>query len=115
MTSYSFGDPVLIPFPFLDLRTTKRRPALILTSFQPKTLPPFSIIAMVTSQLGGENLPGDYRLKDWNEAKLLHPSKIRLAKVVSVEHQLFLKKLGRLSPADLSDCSQTWKQIFSID
>ncbi len=113
MTSYSFGDLVLVPFPFLDLKTTKRRPALILTSFQPKTLPPFSIIAMITSQLEGENLPGDYRLKDWNGAKLLHPSKIRLAKVVSVEHQLFLKKLGNLKPVDLSACNQAWNQMFS--
>ena len=112
MTSYNFGDLVLVPFPFLDLKTAKRRPALVLTSFQPKPLPDFSIIAMVTSQLEGEILPGDYLLQKWESAGMLHPSKIRLAKLVSIENQLFLKKLGRLQSEDLKECEQLLHQIF---
>ena len=32
MTDYKFGDIVLVPFPFTDQTTTKRRPAVIVSS-----------------------------------------------------------------------------------
>jgi mRNA interferase MazF len=32
MTDYKFGDIVLVPFPFTDQTTTKKRPAIIVSS-----------------------------------------------------------------------------------
>jgi len=32
MTDYNFGDVVLIPFPFTDQSTIKKRPAVIISS-----------------------------------------------------------------------------------
>jgi len=31
-TDYEFGDVILVPFPFTDQRTTKRRPAVVVSS-----------------------------------------------------------------------------------
>jgi len=31
-TTYSFGDVVLVPFPFTDQTTTKKRPAIVVSS-----------------------------------------------------------------------------------
>ena len=31
-TGYEFGDVLLVPFPFTDQRTTKRRPAVVVSS-----------------------------------------------------------------------------------
>lgn len=112
MTECDVGDLVLVPFPFLNLKTKKRRPALILSVIQPKELPRFSVIAMVTSQIRGESFPGDYLIQDWKEANLLHSSKARLAKIVSVENHLFLKKIGRLSPRDLKGCHEAFGEVF---
>ena len=32
MTNYEFGDVVLVPFPFTDQTTTKKRPAIVVSS-----------------------------------------------------------------------------------
>ena len=32
MTSYNFGDVVLVPFPFTDRTTNKKRPAVVISS-----------------------------------------------------------------------------------
>lgn len=112
MITCDFGDLVLVPFPFLDLSTKKRRPALVLSTVHPQKLPPFSIVAMVTSQLSG-HLPGDCIVEDWKGADFLHPSKVRLSKIVSIENQLFFKKLGKLSQRDLRSCQKAFAEVFS--
>lgn len=100
MTACEAGDLVIVPFPFTDLRTAKQRPALVLASLAATPLPDLALVAMVTGQLTPEPLVGDLLIKDWKEAGLLHPTKVRLAKLVSIESRLLVKKLGSLSAAD---------------
>jgi mRNA interferase MazF len=40
MTNYEFADVVLVPFPFTDQTTTKKRPAIVVSSadYQTSTL-----------------------------------------------------------------------------
>jgi mRNA interferase MazF len=38
MTNYNYGDVVLVPFPFTDQTTTKKRPSVIVSLFQKKPL-----------------------------------------------------------------------------
>ena len=49
MTGCKAGDLALVPFPFTDLKTTKKRPALVLAVIPSKILPTLYIVAMVTS------------------------------------------------------------------
>ena len=113
MTDSNFGELVLVPFPFTDLNTLKKRPALILSWVKSKTLPPLAIVAMVTSQIDSENIVGDYPLRFWKEAGLLHPSKIRLSKVVSLEEKLILRKMGILQEMDLKGIKKEFAKVFS--
>jgi len=51
MTGFEFGDLVLVPFPFTDQRTTKRRPAVVVSSKRYHTERPDLIILAVTSRV----------------------------------------------------------------
>jgi mRNA interferase MazF len=48
---YSFGDIVLVPFPFTDQAGTKKRPAVIISSTAYNTAQRDLVIMAVTSQL----------------------------------------------------------------
>ncbi len=113
MTNYKSGDVVLVPFPFVDLSSTKKRPVLILKVLKPVSFPALMIVAMISSQIKGESIPGDRLITDWEKAHLLHPSKIRLAKLVSIEHKMILKKIGRLSSKDKQSVKGEWQRLFN--
>jgi len=49
MTACDSGDVVLVPFPFTDQRTTKRRPAVVVSSERYHEEQPDLIILAVTS------------------------------------------------------------------
>ena len=51
MTSYEFGDVVLVSFPFTDQTTTKKRPAIVVSSTDYNLHRPDLIIMAVTSQM----------------------------------------------------------------
>jgi mRNA interferase MazF len=106
-------DLVLVPFPFTDLTTTKQRPCLILSAFQPKGLDEHFVVAMVTSNLAGLIFPGDTRLTKWSEAGLPKPSIVRLAKVVTVERSLIRRTLGSLQGGDRQSIRRQFRQVFA--
>lgn len=106
------GDIVVVPFPFADLHTSKKRPALVLNSVHSKTLPDLITIAMITSQIDAEKIPGDCFLSDWSGAGLLHPSKIRLSKLATIEPSLIVQKLGTLSRKDLPLLRKEMKKLY---
>lgn len=115
MTALSAGDGdiVIVPFPFASLSTTKRRPALVVAEITAKRFDSLLLVAMITSQLQGEQLSGDYLVRDWEAAQLLHPSKIRCAKLVTVEKKLALHNLGRLTARDIAGAGKQLKDVLS--
>lgn len=105
------GDVVLMKFPFSDLETTKKRPALILQSI-PIGKSYLLVIAMITSKTEGIKLDGDVLLQDWTVAHLLHPSLLRLGKIATADAELIDKKLGTLSKRDRLSVSKTFQKLF---
>jgi len=55
MTSFEFGDIVLVPFPFTDQSTTKQRPAVVVSASAFNAERPDLIVMAVTSQVRAEN------------------------------------------------------------
>ena len=113
MTDSKAGDVVVVPFPFTDLQTVKRRPALVLATVSSRSFPDLVVVAMITSQLEGETITGDCKIAKWKEAGLLHPSNVRLAKVVSLETTVLLNKLGSLQKEDRAGVKKELKKVFA--
>lgn len=113
MTAYKRGDIVLVPFPFSNQTTTKKRPAVIISSSRYNTVSKDMVIMAVTSQIEKSFDIGSCLIKDWKEANLLKPSAIKPA-ISSIEQALVLKKLGMLSPDDSSSLNAGLKELLEL-
>lgn len=90
-------DVVVLPFPFTDRRTTKRRPAVVVSSQGFNRVHRQSILAMITS--ANSDWPSDVAVRDWREAALNVPCKVRF-KLFTLDNALVVRKLGTLSKRD---------------
>lgn len=94
-TSYSFGDIVLVPFPFTDQSTIKRRPAVVVSSNSYHRNRADLIIMAVTSQTRPASGLGEVQLKNWKAAGLIKPSVVKPV-ITTIEASLVIRRLGQL-------------------
>lgn len=110
MTSFEFGDVVLVPFPFTDQSITKKRPAIVVSSQAYNSEQPDVIIMAVTSQIRPAN-NFDIPVTDWRAAGLLKPSVVKPV-IATVEKTLVIKRLGQLSEKDQKTLAENLKSIL---
>lgn len=108
------GDVVLVQFPFTDLENSKKRPALVLRETNYSRNMQLISIAMITSQIEMPEIEGDYLVKEWKTAGLLHPSRLRLSKVATLEGSLIVKKMGDLSETDFKGISRLFRKLYHV-
>jgi len=92
-------DVVVVPFPFTDKTTTKRRPALVLSqanSFNKRIA--HSVLAMITSA-SNSDWPLDIEIEDIDSAGLPYASIVRM-KLFTLDDQLVIRKAGSLNTKD---------------
>lgn len=111
MTSYEFGDIVLAPFPFTDQTSSKKRPAVVVSSAAYHQERPDLIIMAVTSQIRPSATFGEVTVTDWQAAGLLKRSAIKPV-LTSIEKSLILRKLGRLAAADRHTLQEALQKIL---
>lgn len=111
MISYEFGDIVLAPFPFTDQTSSKKRPAVVVSSAAYHRERPDLIIMAITSQIRPSATFGEVIITDWQAAGLLKPSAIKPI-LTSIEKGLILRKLGRLEEADRQQLREALQKIL---
>ena len=96
---FEFGDVVLVPFPFTDQTTSKKRPAVVVSNRAYNTARLDIIVMAITSQRRRNPGLGDVWITHWQAAGLLKPS---VAKPVfaTLEQRLVLRRLGALDDDD---------------
>ncbi len=106
MTSYKFGEIVLIDFPQSGTVQRKKRPALIVLDIGDADI----ILAPITTKERSDQ--GDYKLKDWRSSGLLRESWVRLAKIVCLKKDDIIRRLGRLTNHDKDMVSKLWQTLY---
>src|SRR5437016_11500072 len=76
-TTYSFGDVVLVPFPFTDQTTTKKRPAVVVSSNAYNSSRPDVVLMAITGHLSISPRIGEVVVTEWKHAGLLKASTIK--------------------------------------
>lgn len=99
MTTLSFGDVVLVPFPFTDQSVSKKRPAVVVSSgVLHRESIDLIVVAVTTQPRAASSL--ETPVTQWQQAGLLRPSVIKPV-LATIERSLVLKKLGSLQVPDL--------------
>jgi mRNA interferase MazF len=111
MTAYSFGDVVLVPFPFTDQTTGKQRPAAVVSSTEYNFNRPDIVLMAVTSQLRQPVPYGDTAVINWEKAGLIKPSVMKPV-FTTIENGLVIKRLGRLAKKDEQALREALKKIL---
>lgn len=109
--NYNKWEIILVPFPFTNLTTTKKRPALIVSPNEyNKNMD--VVIAFITSKLDLEYRVGDYKIQEWKRSNLPKPSMLRM-KFATIDKSIIVKKLGRLSEKDVQEFSKLLIDFFT--
>ncbi|NCJ05357.1 type II toxin-antitoxin system PemK/MazF family toxin [Synechococcales cyanobacterium C] len=111
MTTYDFADVLLVPFPFTDQSTTKKRPTVVISSGSYNTMRPDLILIAVTSQITSPLLFGELEITNWQNAGLLKVSVIKPV-LTTIAKELIIRKLGRLQVSDRERLERLLKSIL---
>ncbi len=112
MTFEAF-DVVVVPFPFTDKTTTKRRPALVLSAagaFNKRVA--HCVLAMITSAKNSD-WPLDVEIEDLEAAGLPAASIVRM-KLFTLDNQLVIRKAGALAPKDRKAVAQALQKLLPL-
>ena len=114
-TGYSQGDLVLVPFPFTDLSSVKRRPAVVVSPTPFHRHQEDVVLVAVTSQIPQALSEFELPLtqKDMAIGTLPRQSVIRLTKLFTVHQRLVVKRVGRLRGEALERALKRLRTFFS--
>ena len=106
-------DVVVVPFPFTDRNSTKRRPALVLSSSLFNQSSGHSVLAMITSA-EQSTWPGDLPISDIESAGLTTDCLVRM-KIFTLDDRLIIRKAGSLAAPDQKKLRAAWKNLLGIE
>jgi mRNA interferase MazF len=107
------GDIVLVPVPFTDLSSQKRRPVIVLYGDAYNRSSHHVIVVAMTSN--PTSVPHSFRItsNDLTEGMLNRPGTVRCDKVYTLAKAIVVKKFGKVSTAIVSKIRQNLEAITS--
>jgi mRNA interferase MazF len=109
--AHSFGDVVLVPFPFTDQSGVKKRPAVIVSGSAYNASRRDIVIMAITSQVRQPLGYADAFVTDWQAAGLIKPSVLKPV-FTTIEQRLVVRTMGKLSVGDLRSLRQAIAQTI---
>ncbi len=108
---HSFGDVVLVPFPFTDHSGAKKRPAAVVSGSGYNASRRDLVIMAITSQVRQPLGFGEALVNDWQDAGLIKPSMLKPV-FTTIEQGLVAATLGALSDADRRALRESIVRVF---
>ena len=109
MERFVKGDIVVVPFPFSDLSSSKRRPALVLADLIGDDI----ILCQITSK----NIKDMYSVylteQDFSIGSLHKPSNIRPNRIFTADKNIILRRIGKIQKIKSKEVSQIICNLLS--
>ena len=102
--NYEQGDILLVPFPFTDLSSTKKRPVLVMSKTEDNQISEDLVTCAMTSKQRNFTYSLEIDNKDLEKGSLPIRSTILISKLFTIEKGLVLKKIAQLD-------GKTMKQV----
>lgn len=108
MGQFVKGDVVVIPFPFSDPTSSKRRPALVMASLPGDDL----ILCQITSRAVGDAYAVPIGDTDFTSGGLRQESNVRPARLFTADSAIVLYRAGILSPDRVQEIIEKLVEII---
>lgn len=92
--TYKQGDILLIPIPFSDLSSSKKRPVLVVSNTEYNSKTEDIVVVAITSNLDSKQYSIEFNNRDMLEGQLKVTSSIRTDKVYTLSKYIVVKKFG---------------------
>ncbi len=102
------GDVVVLSFPFTDLTTTKKRPALVAANLDDDD----AILCQITSKERKDKHAIQLEKDDFKEGQLKDTSNIRSNKLFTANKEVILYKVGTINAKKLKEVEEAVIKIF---
>ena len=107
------GDILLIPIPFTDLSSQKRRPVIVISNntYNQKTAD--IIVVAMTSNPARVDYSFTITSADLERGSLNRPGKVRVDKIYTLSQSIVTKKFGRVNKITLDRIRQVLLELIS--
>jgi mRNA interferase MazF len=107
------GDIVLVPVPFTDLSSQKRRPVIVVSNDAYNRQSADVVVVAMTSNPA--RTPFSFRMtaSDLIEGKLNRPGTVRVDKIYTLAQTIVVKKFGKVSPHIVHRIRQMFDAVTS--
>jgi len=103
------GDVVVLPFPFSDLATSKRRPAVVVAQLTGND----TLVCQITSKTVKDNYAITVSSADFTSGRLHHDSNIRPNRLFTADSAIVLYRAGKLTAGKMAEVTSKIIEIVS--
>ena len=111
-TMYRQGDILLIPIPYSDLTSNKKRPVLVLSNDEYNTKTEDIIVVAITSNITSKEYSILISNKDLQEGNLQVNSCIRVDKIYTLSQSIVIKKFGAVKPEIINNVKEKLRKLI---
>jgi mRNA interferase MazF len=107
------GDIVLVPVPFTDLTSHRRRPVVVVSNDAYQAATEDFVGMAMTSNLKAEPYSFEVTTADLADGVLNRPSRVRADKVFTLAQAIIIARFGRVNAATLGRIRRELTQLLS--